>query len=296
MPFHPTCFDIFARLSRHHFNGRVDVNGLMGWYYSEHDYSAVHSFPHHPDVKISSHQWWHHEPGLEYLAANPLFVPALDPILRSVEASDCTFGSQQGAFRVAEAAPAQFFKDRFNTLPQELILEVLSHLPSRDIANLRLASRMFRQLPVLLWRHLLRKEMPWLWEVWGTDEPFKWATVSYDQLVKDVAEREHLEKELASIGMVIRQELPEIVEMWKEGEKALTASRPDVLAESHKEALTNTIWKLSSTRTNWFELYTRITRQWKDLKGLHNRARIWKDVEEIIERIKKYRAEGKICE
>jgi hypothetical protein len=266
----------------------------MGWYYYEHDYRDVYSFPHHPDVKSSASQFWQHTQGLEYLAANPLFVPALDPILRSIVVSDSTFNSQVGAFVATEAVPARVSKDILNTLPEELRLEVLAYLPSKDIANLRLASHTFRQLPVLLWRRLIREEMPWLWEVWTEDEPFKWATVSFDQLKQDATEKQVLEEELASMRAIVEQELPELVEAWEESERALIPIRPDVQVESHAQVLRSMAWKLPPRKINWFALYTLITRQWKDLKGLHNRARIWKAVEEIIRRIKKYRTEGKI--
>jgi hypothetical protein len=296
MPFHPACFDIFARLSRRHFAGKVDVDGLMSWYILEHSYDDVYSFPHHPDVKKSSLQWWEYNSGHEYLAANPLFVPTLEEILGSVVETDPNFSTQLKAYAMYEKFTTGSIGDIFNTLPEELKFEVLGYLPSKDIANLRLASRKFRQLPILLWRKLLREEMPWLWEVGTTDEPFKWATVSYDHLQHDKAERDAVQTEIAAIHTIIREELPELLDAWKEGERALIASRPDIVLESYETALKSRIWSLPATQTNWFELYTRITRQWSELKGLQNRARIWKDVEEIISRIQKYRDEGKIVD
>ena len=41
---------------------------------------------------------------------------------------------------------------------------VLAYLSSKDIANLRLASPVFRKIPIILFRRLLLDDMPWFWE------------------------------------------------------------------------------------------------------------------------------------
>lgn len=41
---------------------------------------------------------------------------------------------------------------------------VLDHLGSKDIANLRLATPVFRQLPSIIFRRLFLEDMPWLFE------------------------------------------------------------------------------------------------------------------------------------
>lgn len=290
MPFHPACFDIFTRLSRQNFNGQVDLNGLMGWFYLEHSYDQYH-----PDVKRSSSQWWHHTAGNEYLAANPLSAQGLDIILKSALTAESDFSTQFGAFAVPEIFPTEA-EDIFKTLPEELRLEVVSYLASKDIASLRLSSRIFRQLPIHLWHRLLREEMPWLWEVWTMDEPYKWAIVPFTQIQKDRTEEDAVKEKLEMIFAIIREELPELMDKFKEGGNALLTSRPDIVSSIHRNTMKAMIWKLPPTKTNWYKLYTCITRHWSDLKGLQNRARIWKDVEEIIIRIKSYRHEGQILD
>ena len=86
---------------------------------------------------------------------------------------------------------------------------VTQYCSSKDIANLRLASRAFRQIPIIQFRRFVIEEMPWLWE--AVDFP---------------------------------------------------------IAE-----------------TDWYRLYRMVKFCWVDLKGLKNRRRIWKDVEEIVRRI-----------
>ena len=96
---------------------------------------------------------------------------------------------------------------------------ILEHLGSKDIANLRLATPVFRQLPTILFRRLFLEDMPWWFEM------------------KDL--------DVASV--------------------------------------------------DWYDWYCK----WKSvggdlMMGLRNRRRIWRDVEEIVSRIQRFREEGKI--
>lgn len=95
---------------------------------------------------------------------------------------------------------------------------VLDHLGSKDIASLRLATPVFRQLPTILFRRLFLEDMPWLFEA------------------KD----------------------------------------------------------LDVARVDWYDFYRTWKFSWRDLKGLRNRRRIWRDVEEIVRRIQRLRKEGMI--
>ena len=51
---------------------------------------------------------------------------------------------------------------------------------------------------------------------------------------------------------------------------------------------------LNIGNTDWHQLYCKVKFCWKNLKGLQNRKRIWRDVEEIVKRVQKYRSQGKI--
>lgn len=63
----------------------------------------------------------------------------------------------------------------------------------------------------------------------------------------------------------------------------------EVRAEELIEAL-----DLPVGNTDWFSLYKHVKFSWQNLKGLQNRKRIWKDVNEIVTRIERYMGEGKI--
>jgi hypothetical protein len=296
MPFHPWCFDIFARLSRLHL-GCVDVNGLMAWRNLRPGYRDFRSFPRDPAVKRAKQQWWFHEPGSEYLAANPLSIPRLLPLLHSAIQEDTPgFITQQGAFINPSNSSSSAATDPFLDLPQKLRLAISDYLDSRAITNLRLASRAFRQLPISLWYRLLRQEMPWLWEVWSDEKTYFWATLTARAIkaIPSVNEKvsEEFLKELQTYRNVIRSEMPSLLEAWR-------AVEPDINQVlgppgcSWPPAVPAPV-RLPFTGTNWYQLYTDITRHWGELKGLQNRRRIWKDVEEIVRGIAKERDEGKI--
>jgi len=51
-----------------------------------------------------------------------------------------------------------------NSLPNEVVEKILDYLSSKDIANLRLVSRRFRQFPHHEFRTFVAQEFPWLWE------------------------------------------------------------------------------------------------------------------------------------
>jgi hypothetical protein len=55
--------------------------------------------------------------------------------------------------------------DPFEKMPHEILWIILKHLSSKDIANLRLVTRAYKQLPTVLFRNRLLEDMPWLWEV-----------------------------------------------------------------------------------------------------------------------------------
>ena len=134
MPFHPTCFDIFHRISRLHF-GRVDVDGLMGWRDHSSSYKGYYGFPRDPAVTRGQQQCWRHNAGDEWLVANPLFIPGLDLLLEAAISKSPFFDPQNNAFSIvvdnremsrsntrASAQPTDSPQDPFQTIPQEVML------------------------------------------------------------------------------------------------------------------------------------------------------------------------------
>jgi hypothetical protein len=126
------------------------------------------------------------------------------------------------------------------------------HLSSRDIGNLRLASRSFRQLPKQLFLHLIQEELPWFWEL----DELKAADDKFWKLFHSGSDH-------------------------NDGRAPL--SRADIL-RSREGNYTKDV--------NWLEVYKKLCSLKKGMLGVRNRARIWNAVEEVVARIARLRAKG----
>lgn len=121
---------------------------------------------------MGQEQYWAHEPGCEYLVANPIEIPGFPELLKQA-AWDKMSNVNQSAFHWAPQVPPvpsqqsqeASSADPFLRLPEELRLMVTGYLPSKDIANLRLASRICAEVPIITFRRLIQEDMPWFWEL-----------------------------------------------------------------------------------------------------------------------------------
>lgn len=86
---HSYCLDMYAKASYHRL-GRVDLDGL--WYWREIEarpdaYGMGDRFPlRRPEVERARKRWdcpWHHLPGDEWLAANPVEIPGICRVLET---------------------------------------------------------------------------------------------------------------------------------------------------------------------------------------------------------------------
>jgi hypothetical protein len=298
MPFHPACFDIFTRLSLHHL-GRIDIHGLISWrniQFSGVDIMERGVFSSDPNVKSAAQQFWAHRTGDEYLAANPLYIPGLIPILESAVATDSSFSPRSSAFAPLPSQPLDqrgktAKKDPFLTLPQEMRDHVVDYLDSKEIAALRLASRAFHDLPMSLWYTLLRREMPWLWEVYNEHTPNLWTAVEVVDLKREIKEREEYENYKAIRRHIVKEEIPEALEEWEKQQPKFVWMDAKEKAQRRAESVGR---MLGREYTNWHLLYKEIKKA--KLKGLRNRERIWGDVGSILEQISRLRKEGMIVD
>ncbi|KAL2867778.1 uncharacterized protein BJX67DRAFT_352248 [Aspergillus lucknowensis] len=275
MPFHPWCFDIFTRQSKVQFK-RVNVSGLMKWRNAELSYDDFYSFARAREVNEGREQFWMYVPRSEYLAANPLYVPGLPPLLLAAVEEDSESRSQKDSVSSCPAESSQPLSqtsrpDPLAFLPLDIRLLIVDFLQPADVHNLHIASQAFRQLPNSVWYRFVRDEMPWLWEAWGEAEiehtPSFWTTMSANEF-------QYLhERQIDYRNALDEEGLPaeEMVEYLLPPPKA----KPEEL-------------KLPRETTNWHQVYTQIKRNWAQLRGLRNRKRIWEDVEEVIRRIRKY--------
>lgn len=139
--------------------GRVDIDGLWQLRNTHGDYPRFVDLEERGDVTLVGEQWYDPVPGTEYLAANPVDIPALKRLLETCEESNSSTVFEQ------LPDPSSPTRDPFQVLSPELRMMLLNYLEGRDVANLRLTSKIFSQLPQSLFKELIRKEMPWVWEM-----------------------------------------------------------------------------------------------------------------------------------
>ncbi|KAL4731183.1 hypothetical protein ACLX1H_000144 [Fusarium chlamydosporum] len=254
MPFHPTCLEIFKRASlRRH--GVVDVECLTQWWRLEATYEELFDFPRVDAVRNGQQQWWEHNLGDEYLVANPCFVPGLESVLQSAQGMNHAEkdGSKSTTTTISTKSTSN---DLFSKLPAEIRDSILVQLDFKDLANLRLSSRVFLELPNPVLYELTLRHTPWLYEAWSSLPLSFWTTTTQEKLEREYDDTSAFER------------------------------------ASHSATPVN---RLNRTGTNWLHLQAEISRNWNKFLGLKNRRRIWDDCEEILDRVDKYRQQGKIA-
>lgn len=366
IPFHPTCFEVLKRTMLRRW-GEVDVEAFIQWWALEATFDKFRGFPREDAVEEAQQQWWEHRAGDEYLVANPCFVPGLEEILTTSQFDEGAFRSER-EFAFPDMVEIWKGHDPFLRLPNELRIMIALESGSKDIANLRLVSRAFRQLPQSLFMELTLREMPWLYEA-VTDEPLsfwasttakemrdksrrynrRWMRLRAVQRRLDGSELSESSEEDGGRGEVEEEEgshdesqddeemggtqdregdegenrddvgSEDEVEDEDEGDSddsgrhtptsSSASSSSNASISSNVETVTRQISNilaeararppvpvtyLPARETNWYRLRTELARHKAQLLGLKNRARIWKDCEEILDRIERYRALGRI--
>jgi hypothetical protein len=291
MPFHPACLEVFKRASAWRF-GHIDYEGLINWWMVEASRNSFLRFPRDPAVNYS--QWYEHEKGNEFVAANPCFATGMESILNDTDKThDAAFGHSTPVFQMSQQNAAKSL-DPFASLSPELRLMILDLIDSADIASLRLVSRTFCQLPQSLFRSLTLRELPWLWEAWSDMAYSKWAYPMAAEL------RRHDQQIDARIHEMVKAQITLAEESRVAGieDKQLNHAASKAL----QQAIANEQAKRghfspkahlrASEKTDWYQLRCALARNKTHLLGLRNRRRIWKDCEEILDRIERLRAEG----
>lgn len=300
LPFHPSCFEIFKRATTRAY-GRVDVNTLTSWWYLD-SMDNFDRFPRDSNVSASNQQWWSHENGTAYLVANPLYIPSLSDILEAAIDRSPDFSPQQRAF--LPLGPGKETHDPFKRLPVELQFQILDDLRSKDIASLRLSSRVFSELPVSYFQKLLLREWPWLWEAWPTvarptsSTPYsKWTTMTAHDAKTTLQRQAYELAALTDYVDIVKKEMPEATQQIDAHfarcyQEILDAHKLEVttIEENHRP------FYLPPDKTNYLALFTLIRRHWSDLRGLQNRKRIWTDCKKIMRRVEVYKNQGLVDE
>ncbi|KAL5042866.1 hypothetical protein BDW71DRAFT_132314 [Aspergillus fruticulosus] len=185
-----------------------------------------------------------------YTVTNPFFVPRLLELIDKAANANSNSNTTPAPSEAPPALKRTTHKDPFTALPPEVRSMILTHLPSKAIHNLRFVSSSFEHLPNSLWKRILQEDMPWVWEVWSSDPPHFWATVSQQDIEKH-------RKEDSVPGHTI-----------------------DVQARISNPPWA---WKIPPhNTTDWHMLYEDIKRETREIRGLRNRRRIWRNLEVVV--------------
>jgi hypothetical protein len=233
-------------------------------------------FPQPTDLGIVLQDEYECHPGTEYLAADPMNIPGLDELIKA--------GSEGRVSDVAFSPPrtASKTRDVFSTLPIELRRTIAELLPRKDVANLRIASANFTELPQSYFHHLIKTEMPWVWEIEDLHaSEVNWYGLwrklctadggSYEDEKKRVWARRHLKK-------VTDRAKAEVERQGRERENSEWVKLLGAAIEKAKEEVMN-VFKILNRQGVWPD------KKATELRGLRNRRRIYCDIERILTRI-----------
>jgi hypothetical protein len=224
-----------------------------------------------------------HEPGTEYLAADPMNVPGLDELI--------TTGSQGRVSDVAFSSPRDptQTQDVFSILPVEIRRVILEALPRKDVVNLRIASSNFTVLPQSYFHHLIKTEMPWVWEVDSLSAQEVnwhglWCKLSAADGSSYVDEKKRVWARRQLKQLTDRVEL--MMEKDETGENQ--AEMYQQAMERGKEHIMKQFRVLKKMR--FWENDKKAT----ELKGLRNRRRIWSDIDGILDHVEEMRLKDEL--
>ncbi|CAG9998647.1 unnamed protein product, partial [Clonostachys byssicola] len=294
LPFHPACFELFRRASIKAL-GRVATKELMNLrdYYCKYTERTAEPFCRRNDDVVDSFQEgdWRYNRGTEYLVANPIFIPTFKRVCDTARTVPEDFSIQGSPFIGHDDLAKRSNEDPFLRLPSEILQTIVGYLGSKDIALLRVSSRGFRHLPISVWYRLLVEELPFIYEAWSDDvHPYKWALIDSGRFQALTKRGEEYEKIREKTIETLQTSETDDLETWM---KNSPAAKPWHDTEEYKMGMASCMEEnkalqpvsLPYDKTNWYKLYLEIVKNWKDLKGLQNRKRIWKDITEIISRM-----------
>ncbi|KAI7553083.1 hypothetical protein KC331_g1464 [Hortaea werneckii] len=252
------------------------IDGLWRLREEKGDYaSRFEGMPRNPDVDLVTEKWYSARPGTQYLAADPVDVPGLSALIQSClvesgEVCESVFDASEHMIERAEHS------DPFARLPSELQHILLKQISRQDVANLRLVSPAFKQLPQSYFRHLVETQMPWLWEV--SDLPKH--QIDFYRLwcrlheadggsQQDLQEREWLTQTPRKKSDALRDELELPTGFSAEWDKRAPKLEEEAEAEI-QAGYESGMWRRKPTNV---------------LLGLRNRKRIWQDLDVIVQMI-----------
>lgn len=293
MPFHPACLEVYKRICLRN-QGSVNLAQLGGWWrIVSIEYEAFERIPRDEAVSKADEQWWSYNAGDEWLAANPCLVPNLKRILEAV--------TTEAQTRQTTARQPGFQQDARNTLvssfanlPTDVLKVMLDHLSAIDLANLSLAMPSLDDLISPLIRSALIDDYPYLWELWcDARYPEDVGMNGVDvRLFQEATEPKS--EEAQRIDAILREEgFDDLADVILDEHHRLEA---EAIHELQRSVMTNEAECVQGKEVDYVHLALALHEALSNdrLKGLRNRARIWKDCSWILEDIERLKEEGKL--
>ena len=240
-------------------------------------------FPQPSDLGIVLQDEYECHPGTEYLAADPMNIPGLDELIKA--------GTEGRVSDIAIHLPRESSQSQnvFSTLPIELRRLLAESLPRKSLANLRIASATFTELPQSYFHHLVKTEMPWVWEI--EDLPaneVNWYGLWCKLSAADGGSYEDEKKRVWA-----RRQLRQLIDRVEADLERQGVDRES--SEWHKLSKEGT----EKAKEEVMKVFRVLNRQgvWPDkrateLRGLRNRRRIYCDIETTLTRIQHLQARG----
>lgn len=292
-------------IASHKSLGYVDADGLVNLrkHYCESIGIGENFCERDQDIgKAFGKEWTHYTKG-EYLAANPIFIPGFREMCEAAISSDEGFNVQKSAFKPRRTSQElSSSNDPFLSLPSRLMPKIASYLTNNEISAMRLSSHAFEQLLISLWHQLLVDEFPFIYEAWCDNaRPNSWVFPGAAYVMPTGLEEEDSEQQHNREVDIIRPYGQTALPAWNVYQLAQALFRESSVYNDgirHRAAIPWEPRGLPYDGTNWYKLFRDVTSNWKELKGLRNRARIWNDCVKIVDKIKQTRdrenAEGEV--
>jgi hypothetical protein len=250
---------------------------------------------------------WCHQPGDEWLVANPVEIP------QSYNLVESCFSS------AALECATQHSHARLLGLPAELIDHIMSFLKESDLNPVAATCRKLRVHTQSFFKALAVEHMGWLWEVFeaerypsSPDWPATWDPCNPPGLIiPDLPYDLTSEEQENALWVEILKDDPDMGNVGNAA-KAFSPSRREAILEPYQARAAQLLqeWRdfrrgvedwilcspLSKDRVShgldWARLWRLFNPDTTPIPGIRNRARIWKDCERILDHNVRLREQG----
>jgi hypothetical protein len=310
LPVHSYCLDMYAKACYRRL-GHVALDGI--WHWREmcalpRNYGLDADFSPYPKSKDDSDfcgirkededDFFHHQAGKEWMAANPVEIPELEKVL-----GECLDHSTPKT--VARQSQSHLF-----VLPAELIDHVFALLDVPDLLAMAGSCRTLRyHAQPFFRRRVLNKDCSWLWEISeggqypaSPDRPVNWDPCNTPGLTPTPPLELGTEETEAKVWAQIVADDPEMSAI-SDTVRLFNSQRRETISSLYRAQSEESLRDWQDFRVNvadwirllppkvncsirnvdWVRLWLTFLPHKTAFPGIRNRARIWEDCERILD-------------